>query len=83
MPDRYLTPPEACRFLLEEYGIRRTPATLAKGRVMGGNVPPYRKVNRSVLYALADLRAWASAALSVKRRTTSDPAEPSPALPAA
>ena len=72
MQSQFLTPPETCRFLLEEYGVKRTPATLAKQRVLGGNTPPYRKLNRNIYYAVADLRGWATGELSTRYRTTSD-----------
>jgi hypothetical protein len=72
MRPQFLTPPESCAFLLEEYGIKRTPATLAKQRVIGGNAPPYRKLNRSIYYAISDLRNWATGALDIRYRTTSD-----------
>ncbi len=72
MCPQFLTPPETCKFLVEEYGIKRTPATLAKQRVTGGNAPPYRKLNRSVYYSVADLSDWATTALGTRRRTTSD-----------
>jgi hypothetical protein len=65
-------PPETCAFLFEEFGIRRTPATLAKQRVIGGNAPPYRKLNRSIYYAISDLRDWATRALGIRYRTTTD-----------
>lgn len=72
MSAQFLQPPAACRFLLEVFGIKRTPATLAKQRVTGGNTPPYRKVNRNIYYCVADLRDWADAALSPRYRTMSD-----------
>jgi hypothetical protein len=72
MRPQFLTPPETCRFLLEEYGVRRSPRTLAKQRVIGGNTPPYRKLNRNIYYAVGDLRDWATTALSRRHRTTSD-----------
>ena len=71
MPEAHLTPPEACAFLRENFGVRRTPATLAKHRVTGEG-PAFRKLNRAVLYSPTDLLAWASDALSVKRGSTSD-----------
>jgi hypothetical protein len=72
MSPQFLTPPEACALLLEEFGIRRTPSSLAKLRVTGGNAPPYRKVNRRVYYAVDDLREWAIAALGMRHWTTHD-----------
>ena len=75
MSDSFLPPRGACRLLFEEFGIKRAPATLAKLRVVGGS-PPFRKVNRAVLYAASDLRTWASAALSIKHNSTSDRGSP-------
>jgi len=53
-PDRYLTNEEAANFL------RLSPRTLEKHRVLGGG-PRFRKFGRRVLYAIADLEAWADA----------------------
>lgn len=53
-PDRYLTNEEAAKFL------RLSPRTLEKQRVLGGG-PRFRKFGRRVLYAMADLEAWADA----------------------
>jgi hypothetical protein len=72
MLNPFLPPPAACKFLLDEYGIKRSPATLAKQRVVGGNAPPFRKANRAILYAVIDLRDWANAQLSARYRTTSE-----------
>lgn len=52
--DSYLTNNEAAAFL------RLSPRTLEKQRVIGGG-PRFRKFGRRVLYALADLEAWANA----------------------
>lgn len=49
---RYLTNDEAAAFL------RLSPRTLEKQRVIGGG-PRFRKFGRRVLYAVADLEAWA------------------------
>ena len=51
---RYLTNDEAAAFL------RLSPRTLEKLRVIGGG-PRFRKFGRRVMYALADLEAWADA----------------------
>ncbi|MGY8819986.1 MAG: helix-turn-helix domain-containing protein [Pseudomonadales bacterium] len=48
----YLNNDEAADFL------RLSPRTLEKQRVIGGG-PRFRKFGRRVMYALADLRAWA------------------------
>lgn len=74
MTAQFLPPPAACALLFEEYGVKRTPATLAKQRVSGGNTPPYRKLGRNVYYAVSDLMDWATGALNARHRTTSDEA---------
>ncbi|MCK9511589.1 MAG: helix-turn-helix domain-containing protein [Castellaniella sp.] len=51
-PARYLTNSEAADYL------RLSPRTLEKQRVLGGG-PRFRKFGRRVLYAVADLDAWA------------------------
>jgi Helix-turn-helix domain len=53
-PTRYLTNDEAAAFL------RLSPRTLEKQRVIGGG-PRFRKFGRRVMYAAADLEAWADA----------------------
>ena len=62
-PPRYLSNDEAADYL------RLSPRTLEKQRVLGGG-PKFRKFGRRVMYAVADLDAWAE-----DRRfcSTSDP----------
>jgi hypothetical protein len=60
---RYHTNEEAAAFL------RLSPRTLEKQRVQGGG-PRFRKFGRRVMYALADLEAWADAR---RFEMTSDP----------
>jgi N6-adenosine-specific RNA methylase IME4 len=68
---QYLRPPQAARFLLENYGFGAV-RSLAKMRVVGGG-PIYRNLGRRlVVYLRADLVAWAEAKLSQPRRSTSD-----------
>ena len=62
-PQRYLTNDEAAAHL------RLSPRTLEKQRVLGGG-PRFRKFGRRVLYAIADLDAWADGR---SFETTSDP----------
>lgn len=62
-PARYLTNDEAAEFL------RLSPRTLEKQRVIGGG-PRFRKFGRRVMYAVADLEAWADAR---SFEATSDP----------
>jgi len=62
-PQRYLTNDEAAEYL------RLSPRTLEKQRVIGGG-PRFRKLGRRVMYAVADLDAWAA---DRSFETTSDP----------
>ena len=62
-PQRYLTNDEAADYL------RLPPRTLEKQRVLGGG-PKFRKFGRRVMYAVADLDAWAA---ERSYETTSDP----------
>lgn len=66
-----LPPNRACDLLSEEFGIRRTPSTLAKLRCIGGS-PVFLKAGRAVLYPEDALRDWARSLLSAPRRNTSD-----------
>jgi len=52
-PQRYLTNDEAADYL------RLSPRTLEKQRVFGSG-PKFRKFGRRVMYAVADLDAWAA-----------------------
>jgi len=63
LPPRYLRTPEAGRFL----GL--SGRTLEKHRSYGTG-PLYRKLGGRVVYAIADLQAWAESGM---RRSTSDP----------
>lgn len=65
-----LTPALACQLLNEEFGIKRTPATLAKLRCVGGS-PIFLKANRAVLYPRESLRDWARLLLSPPKHSTS------------
>src|SRR3546814_18343821 len=67
-PQRYLTNDEAADYL------RLSPRTLEKQRVIGGG-PKFRKFGRRVMYAVADLDAWAEPR---SFETTSDPDYPEP-----
>jgi hypothetical protein len=62
-PQRYLTNDEAADYL------RLSPRTLEKQRVIGGG-PRFRKFGRRVMYAVADLDAWAA---ERSFESTSDP----------
>ena len=63
VPLRYLRTPEAARFL------SLSPRTLEKHRIFGTG-PVYRKIGGRVVYAVADLNAWADIGT---RTSTSDP----------
>lgn len=63
LPPRYLRTPEAARFLSLSY------RTLEKHRSFGTG-PAYRKIGGRVVYAVADLQAWAERGTQT---STSDP----------
>lgn len=63
LPPRYLRTAEAARFL----GL--SPRTLEKHRIYGTG-PTYRKIGARVVYAIADLNAWADRGT---KTSTSDP----------
>jgi len=63
LPQRYLTTPEAARFLA------LSGRTLEKHRTYGTG-PTYRKIGGRVIYALKDLEIWANRGT---RSSTSDP----------
>jgi hypothetical protein len=69
---KLLTTKEASSFLEEQFGVKRSPGTLAKGRVVGGCNPPHRKFGRAVLYDRGDLSRWVEETLSAPKRSTSD-----------
>ncbi|MCK1463121.1 helix-turn-helix domain-containing protein [Bradyrhizobium sp. 2] len=62
-PPRYLRTPEAARFL------SLSGRTLEKHRTYGTG-PEYHKIGGRVVYAVADLTAWAKLG---KKKSTSDP----------
>ena len=71
-PPCYFCTKEAARFLC------LSARTLEKHRTYGTG-PVYRKIGGRVVYAIADLRAWADSGL---KTSTSDPSfGPSPARP--
>jgi predicted DNA-binding transcriptional regulator AlpA len=65
LPPRYLRTPEAGRFL----GL--SGRTLEKHRTYGTG-PQYRKVGGRVIYAVADLQAWADRGRQVSTAETSE-----------
>ncbi len=60
---RRLRRTEASTYLLEEWGISRTPKTLAKQATVGGG-PPFEKDGRIPLYTPAGLDDYARSVLS-------------------
>jgi hypothetical protein len=65
-------PPEASEYLKTHWGIKRTPATLAKLRCVSSNGPVFYKANRQILYPRTGLDEYAVSLLSGLRRSTSD-----------
>ena len=63
--DELLRPQASSEYLLERYGIRQSPKSLAKARCYGTG-PRFRKASRDVVYARASLDAWAQGRLSPK-----------------
>ncbi|MDX0496175.1 hypothetical protein GOC59_11610 [Sinorhizobium medicae] len=61
----------ASNYLLEQYGIKRTPATLRNLRVRGGG-PAFMKVGNEVYYEPIALDAWVAANLSKPVFSTSE-----------
>ncbi len=68
---------EACVYLRENHGIRRTPATLAKYATLGGG-PSFRKDGRFPIYDVSELDRWAASIISEPRASTSDGGEAAP-----
>ena len=68
---KYLRPREASAYLLEVFGIHRTPNTLCKDRCIGGG-PEFVRFGRVVLYPVESLHAWIEGKISEPRTSTSD-----------
>jgi len=62
---------DASKYLLETWGISRTPKTLAKLAVIGGS-PAFQKDGRIPLYLESDLDDWARAQLSPSVTSTAE-----------
>lgn len=62
---------EASEYLKLAHGIELAPATLAKLASVGGG-PPYHKSNRTPLYPVRELNAWAADRLGGLVRSSSD-----------
>ena len=65
---------QACAYLFEAYGLVRSPATLAKLRVVGGG-PEFRKDGlKTVVYEETALDRYAESRISRPLRSTSEAA---------
>ncbi len=71
---RRLRRKEASRYLLEVWGMSRTPNTLAKLATIGGG-PPFEKDGRFPLHTEEGLDEWARAQLSPVVRSTAELAQ--------
>jgi hypothetical protein len=67
---KYLRAPEAADFLRKHFG-HGSRRTLAKLRCVGGG-PRFHRIGRLVVYAEADLTAWATSKLSGPLASTSE-----------
>jgi hypothetical protein len=75
---RYLRRTAASEYLAANWGVSRSPSTLAKLAVIGGG-PTFRRAGRVPLYAKDDLDAWVRSKLSAPMRSTSEAAPPAAA----
>ena len=66
---------EASAYLFEKYGIKRTPATLAKIACTSSSGPRFRLAGRFPLYDPADLDAFAASIMSPLKSSTTDTGE--------
>lgn len=62
---------ESSEYLLEVWGIRRSPKTLAKLASTGGG-PKYYRAGREALYSPSDLDDWAVRTLGTPVNSTSE-----------
>ena len=62
---------EASGYLKQQWGIDRTPGTLAKLAVTGGG-PRFQHVGRIPLYPVDELDKWAETMLSPLRSSTTE-----------
>jgi hypothetical protein len=63
---------EASQYLLEKWGIERTPGTLAKIACCSSSGPRFQHAGRIPLYPISELDAWAQLILSPLKSSTSD-----------
>ncbi len=71
---RRLRRKEASAYLRDEWGLSRTPKTLAKLATIGGG-PPFEKDGRVPLYTPPVLDAWARSQLSPLVHSTAELAQ--------
>lgn len=62
---------EASKYLKEQWGISRTPATMAKLSTVGGG-PRFIHIGKIPYYPVSELDAWVQAMLSPLKSSTSD-----------
>ncbi|MEY4249017.1 MAG: hypothetical protein RJA87_650 [Pseudomonadota bacterium] len=62
---------EASKYLFEQHGIMRAPATLAKLACIGGG-PRFQTAGRFPLYRQQELDLWAASILSPLKSSTTD-----------
>jgi hypothetical protein len=70
-PPKYRDRKAASQYLLDVWGLKRSPNYLAKLAVVGGG-PAFRKANRIPLYADEDLDAYASSIIGPRIQSTSE-----------
>ena len=64
----------ACDYLFDNFGIKRSPSTMAKLACIGGG-PKFQLANRTPLYPVDELDKWALSILSPLKASTSDTGE--------
>jgi hypothetical protein len=74
-PCKFLRRGAASEYLKANWGVVRSPSTLAKYAVLGGG-PPFRRDGRVPLYSSDDLDQWVASRLSAPMRSTSDATSP-------
>jgi hypothetical protein len=70
-PQKFRNRKQASLYLMEKWGLKRSPNYLAKLAVVGGG-PAFRKTNRDPLYADEDLDAYANGLIGPLVRSTSE-----------
>jgi hypothetical protein len=70
-PSKFLDRKAASEYLLNSWGLKRSPNYLAKLAVVGGG-PAFRKANRDVIYENTDLDEYAESIIGPRIRSTSE-----------